>query len=127
MRTTILLLFIALGFALGLQLAPAEAFTTDSQEAICATAAVLFCENFENRALGLAENVLGGGEFKNPGWAVSCCGTMSVINTQAFDGTHSLQWTYPTNGGAGFLDSNNAWGGSPRTLHSVVHQVFPRL
>lgn len=104
MRTTLLLLFIVLGFALGLQLAPAWAFTTDQQEDICASPDVLMCENFEDRALGLANSVLGSSKFKNSGWSVSDT-SMSITSAQAFDGSKSLQWTLGENRGAGFLDS----------------------
>ncbi|MCI0426445.1 MAG: hypothetical protein L0Z46_00340 [Nitrospiraceae bacterium] len=107
MRTTILLLFIALGFALGLQLAPAWAFTTHSQEDICATEAVIFCDNFENRPLGLANVTLRGVEYKNGGWAVgndSSDTSQAVVNTDHFDGTKSMQWTYPVNGGASWIE-----------------------
>ena len=43
-------LFLLLALLLGT--GTVQAFTTDGQEDICATAAVVFCDNFETRAEG---------------------------------------------------------------------------
>ncbi len=83
----------------------ALAATTDGQEDICNDAAVLMCENFENRALGSAKSSLGSSKFKNNGWGVSSETGMSIVSNEKFDGSKSLMWTFPENGSAGFLDS----------------------
>jgi len=79
---------------------PALAFTTDQQEDICATAAVIFCDNFEARALGSGD--LGRAIFKNLGWAFDYPGSNNVVNGagQFFDGSHGFQQTYYAGTGA---------------------------
>jgi hypothetical protein len=116
MRSSLLLLFIALGFALGLQFAPAWAFTTDSQEDICATPAVVFCDNFEARPLTTPgdNRVWNLKFFKSLGWNLSCCPintTVNIVNTQAKDGVHSVQYTYPANNGSGGIVTDFGIGG----------------
>lgn len=76
-----------------------------AQESICSTAAVIVCENFDDRSLGTATTTINTAILtKTPAWAVSDT-SMSVVNTQAFDGTKSLQWTYGAgSAGAGFFD-----------------------
>lgn len=100
MKTMLLTCFVLFGVSLS----PAWAFTTDQQEDICTTAAVIMCENFENRAVGLANATLGSAKYKNNGWGVSDT-SMSIVNNQFFDGTKSLQWFYPANFTSGFFDS----------------------
>lgn len=93
----------------------AEAFTTDQQEDICASANtwVIMCENFENRTVQAFPGNTFPSEFKNLGWCggTTCSGNtggLSVINTQAFDGSKSLEMNYPSgaNNGLGFASIN---------------------
>ncbi len=84
----------------------AQAFTTDGQEDICATAAVIMCENFENRPLfssgGWNANMYGVPDYKNNGWSgLSADQDFSVVNTDQFDGTHAMQMFYPNGAGGG--------------------------
>jgi hypothetical protein len=78
---------------------PALAAAPDGQEEICNTSAVFFCENWEARALG--KNDLGRALYKSPGWSWSS-GAGGIINTQAFDGTKSINLETPANSVSGF-------------------------
>jgi hypothetical protein len=70
------------------------ATTVDGQEEICASSAVIICDNFENRAPGSGD--LGRAIYKNPGWGVSSGGGMSVSTSDKFDGSKSLEFRYPS-------------------------------
>jgi hypothetical protein len=95
--------------------------TSAARETICNTAAVVFCDNFEDRALGngssasLATFV----DAKNPGWDFSDDpNPMQVASDRGFPdgsgGTKSLKFTYPActwttnqnqNCGTGFMSN----------------------
>ncbi len=80
-------------------------FAADFAETACDLSYVVFCENFENRTLGYAKDNIIQSQYNNTGWAVANDTSMSVVNTQASDGTKSLQWIMPAgNSGAGFFD-----------------------
>jgi hypothetical protein len=111
MKVLILALLIMIGI-LDIHGAPVQAFTTDGQEDICATVAVVFCDNFEARALGQSD--FGRPIYKSLGWGLSCCPvntTVSVVNTQARDGTHSVQFEYQPNDGGGGIVNDYGIGG----------------
>jgi hypothetical protein len=66
-----------------------------AEEAICANAAVFFCDNFEDRATGFGdlETVK---TSKSTGWALSSFSNgMAVATDEHFDGTKSLKYSYP--------------------------------
>lgn len=104
---------------LALLLAAGTAFA--AEESICATSAVLMCENFEDRPLGNPGNPWSSGPGpKTPGWSMSDVGSLQVATDQAFDGTKALKFVYPQcdfltdqDGdacGAGAFESGTNWG-----------------
>jgi hypothetical protein len=94
------------------------AFTTDGQEDICATAAVIFCENFEDRTAatsGPGVYDMTRSKYKNNGWGLSRDYGMGVTTATAYDGSKSynmhynavsVPWPNINAGGTGFLDTN---------------------
>lgn len=100
------------------------AYTTDSQEDICANAAVVMCDNFEARAVDQAD--MPTHYYKNNGWSVSCftgnCPRITSDPTGVYEGSRSLKLTYPAgqNVGGGFLDS--AFPSTNRTLYMRWYQ-----
>jgi len=92
------------------------AIAPDGQEEICNTPAVIFCDNFEARALGAGD--LQRSTFKNTGWPTNDSTNITVINDPAnvFSGSRALQLRYPAGGGGiGFM--NPALGGAYRTVY----------
>jgi hypothetical protein len=100
----------------GLSAPTAWAAAPDGQEDICNTAAVIFCDNFEARAVGAGD--LQRSTFKNTGWPVSDSTNITVIADAAniFNGQRALQLRYPAGGGGiGFM--NPALPGAYRTVY----------
>lgn len=98
---------LTIGAAVAVITATASALAPDGQEDICNSSAVIFCDNFEARAVGQGD--LTRSTFKNRGWGVSVFdGLISVANdpANAFRGSRSLQLHYPAGGGGiGYLDA----------------------
>jgi hypothetical protein len=94
----------------------AWAVAPDLQEEICNNPAVIFCDNFEARALGSGD--LQRPTFKNSGWPTNNPADITVINTPAnvFNGTRALQFHYPA-GGGGIGFTNPQLGGTYRTVY----------
>jgi hypothetical protein len=90
---------------------------TGNEEAICRTDPnVFFCDNFEDRALGPMRNDAGP-KFKNNGYGTSQADQPSIINTEHFDGSRSLDMVTPQNrASGGFIDTQFP-GGSRRTVY----------
>jgi len=89
-------------------LSPAWAAAPDGQEDICSSPAVIFCDNFENRATGF--NDMARPIYKNPGWGQPGLGNeITVINASSgnvYNGTRGVQFYYPastTETGLGFM------------------------
>jgi hypothetical protein len=88
----------------------------DNVEDICVNDNnVIFCENWENRPLGWIDNNFGQyfvpSQFKNTGWVLTSPTGGTVVNTEHFEGTKSLQITTPANqSSGGEADTiNNSW------------------
>ena len=98
---------IACGLTLGFSCVSAWAAGPDNSEDICTTAAVIFCENFETRAVVPAYQTLNLPIYKNNGWQPYAYDCMRVTDnpTGIFDGTRAYEDVYyegPTTG-CGYL------------------------
>lgn len=99
--------------------APVWGVGPDGQEDICSTPAVFFCENFEDRGLGAGD--LTRAKYKNPGWQLSEFSSMTVVNTQSFDGSKALQFAYPAGtDGIGFM------GTAVPTLRTIYFRWYQK-
>jgi len=80
-------------------LLPVWGAAPDQQEDICTNAAVIMCENWEDRALGTSD--LGRAKYKNPGWLTTLPQTgMTVIDASSgnvYNGNRGLQFRYLQN------------------------------
>ena len=112
-------IFFALSMFTGIYCGGAWAAAPDGQEAICASPAVIACENFEDRAVG--NGGMDRAKYKHKGWAISNYGAtgpqVTSDPTGVFDGSRALQLTYTAgnNVGAGFLDFG--WTPSSQTIY----------
>lgn len=92
---------------LTLMISSAWAAAPDGQEDICATSAVIFCDNFEARSIGSGD--LGRITYKS-GWALSEFTNLTVIDASSgntYSGTRALQFRYPAStDGIGFMQPN---------------------
>jgi hypothetical protein len=77
----------------------------DGQEEICATPAVIFCDNFEARSVGAGDLLRP--TFKSLGWPASDAANITVTDDPAgvYRGRRALQFRYPAGaGGIGFVN-----------------------
>jgi hypothetical protein len=90
-------------------LAPPHAIAqTGNEEGGCIAAAVVKCENWEDRATGNGD--LATSKYKNGPWFVSNSTNMTVVTTEHFTGTKAIQMhmnpvAEGVNGGGGFMDT----------------------
>jgi hypothetical protein len=95
----------AMVIAAALSTSAGMAVVSDGQEDICASSAVIVCDNFEARATGSGD--LTRAIYKNRGWALSELSTLTVASDDKFSGTKSLKLSYPSSAdGAGFMDTS---------------------
>ncbi len=109
---------------------------TGNEEAICSTAAVFLCENFEDRAVqtffegtGTMNLTL----YKNNGWGSNPGTQLFIVNTPAI-GSRSMQWHYPAGdqSGAGYYemvfpaaDTANPNGGPKSEYYLRFYARYP--
>lgn len=86
----------------GVSLAPAWA-VQDNQEPICDSPAVIFCDNFEARAVGSGD--FARHTYKNFGWGNASSFVVTANSNGVFSGSRGFEVMYPAgaNVGAGFM------------------------
>jgi hypothetical protein len=107
----------------GVQISPVWAAAPDGQENICTNAAVIFCDNFEARALGSSD--LNHATYKS-GWNQSEFSNETVVDSSSggvYDGNHALQFRYPAStDGIGYMEIQ--FPGSYRELYFRWYQKW---
>lgn len=106
-------LLSVLGLTLGLWFSSAWAAAPDGQEDICTSAAVIMCENFEARELGVAWIGMSVPIYKNHGWSIDnrTCREVTNVPEGVFDGTKSFVSVFyeGTHMGCGAIFYNYYW------------------
>ena len=117
MRSLAFRMMLAVTVVLGL--ASLAAAQTGNEEAICRNDPnVFFCENFEDRAVGPAYDVLTIPIYKNNGWAADTTNYFpDVVNFDQVDGTKSIRMVTPANGVSSGAIDTTLLGGPYRTVY----------
>lgn len=99
---------------------------TGNEESICTISAVIFCDNFEDRAIG-SPGFTWPATYKNGGWLLSANGSSvnpQVVSTPTFAGSRALRLTTPANQASGGAVDSVTWAaGAQTTVYIRVYSM----